>query len=477
MLKRFLLATTTLTLTSAAAAMAQDLGSVVDVVTDKANDLRGVTYAADGKIYVSGHKGDVETDTSTVVARFNADGTPDTAFGEDGFVEVDLAPGRVEQSLAIAELSGGDVVVQVNAVDEDGGQSVYLLRFDNTGAQKTGAGWGGDSGAVEVRFGWANDANDGFPGVEAPPTDTAWDLLVDATGGEEKLVVAGFGSAPDGTGRSDTDRYVTRLLAADGSIDPGFNGGAPFSYHSAQTFNDGGRRASVEADGAIISAGYTSLGETLKNHVILIRLDPDGTLDQNFGGFVEPASSGEAVGLTATPGVAIFNPFVADGGFAECYATAKLSDGTYVTNGYGAATAEGVASTHGFKTTEAPDVVSFRVNADGLDASWGQNGLQAIQSEGTGRPTAEDRGRNALTLPGDRTLHVGRYGGIPAAFVLDAEGKLDSSVSGDGIVELPHDGLDAQFFGARLSPDGKRVALTTNTNAGGARLVVLELQQ
>ena len=40
-----------------------------------------------------------------------------------------------------------------------------------------------------------------------------------------------------------------------------------------------------------------------------------------------------------------------------------------------------------------------------------------------------------------------------------------------------HDGLDAQFFGARLSPDGKRVALTTNTNAAGARLVVLELQQ
>lgn len=476
MLKRFLLATTTLTLASAAA-WAQDLSSVVDVVTDKANDLRGVTYAADGKIYVSGHKGDVETDTTTVVARFNADGTPDAAFGEDGFVEVEVAPGRVEQSLSIAELSGGDVVVQVNAVDEDGGQSVYLLRFDNAGAQKTGADWGGDSGALEVVFGWANEANDGFPGVDAPPTDTAWDLLVDATGAEEKLVVAGMGSAPDGTGRSDTDRYITRLLASDGSVDPGFNGGAPFSFHSAQDFNDGGRRAGVEADGSIMSAGYTSLGETLKNHVILIRLNPDGTLDQNFGGFIEPASSGEAVGLTATPGVAIFNPFVADGGFAECYAAAKLSDGSYVTNGYGAATAEGVASTHGFKTSEAQDVVTFRVSATGLDTSWGQGGLQAIQSEGTGRPTAEDRGRNALTLPGDRTLQVGRFGGIPAAFVLDAKGQLDASVSEDGIIELPNDSLNAQFFGAKLSPDGKHVALTTNTDAGGARLVVLELQE
>ena len=103
--------------------------------------------------------------------------------------------------------------------------------------------------------------------------------------------------------------------------------------------------------------------------------------------------------------------------------------------------------------------------------------MQAIQSEGTGRPTAEDRGRNALTLPGDRTLQVGRYGGIPAAFVLDAEGRLDATVSDDGIIELPYDGLDAQFFGAKLSPDGKHVALTTNTDAAGARLVVLELQE
>ena len=149
--------------------MAHDILPVVDVATEAANDLRGVTFAADGKIYVSGHKGDVETETATVVGRFNADGTPDAAFGEDGFVEVDLAPGRVEQSLAVAELSGGDVVAVVNAVDEDGGQSVYLLRFDSSGTRKTGADWGGDGGAVEVVFGWANADNDSFPGVEAPP--------------------------------------------------------------------------------------------------------------------------------------------------------------------------------------------------------------------------------------------------------------------------------------------------------------------
>jgi uncharacterized delta-60 repeat protein len=471
MLMRCLLATTALTL--AGAAVAQDIRPVADTATEAANDLRGVTFAADGRIYVSGHRGDVEKETVTVVGRFGADGAPDAAFGDGGFVEVDVAPGRVEQSLGVAELAGGDVVAAVNAADEDGGQSIYLLRFDSTGAARTD--WG-EGGAVEVVFGWDNDDNEAFPGVETPPQDTAWDLLVDNTGGEEKLVVAGFGAAPKDSGRTDSDRYVARLLAADGSPDPAFNGGVPFSYHTAQGFDDGGRRASVEPDGSIISAGYTSLGDTLRNHVVLIRLNPDGTLDQDFGGFVEPASSGEAVGLTPTPGVAVFNPFVADGGFTECYAAAKLSDGSYVTTGYGAATGEGVASSFGFKTTEAQDVVTFRVVGKGLDASWGKDGRQAIQSEGTGRPTAEDRGRMALTLPGDRVLEVGRFGGIPAAFVLDSSGRLDAGVSEDGILELPHEGIDAQFFGAKLSPDGKRVALTTNNHPSGARLVLLEIE-
>jgi uncharacterized delta-60 repeat protein len=268
---------------------------------------------------------------------------------------------------------------------------------------------------------------------------------------------------------------VARLLATDGSADPAFNGGKAFTYHSAGALNEGGRRVNVEPDGAILSAGYTALSETLKNHVILIRLNPDGTLDSNFGGFVTPESSAAAVGLTATPGVAVFNTFTADGGFAEAYGAAKLSDGTYVTTGYGAATAEGTASSLGFKTTEAPDIVSFKVTGKALDTSYGQNGQAAVQSEGLGLASAEDRGRIAVTLPGDRTLHAGRFGGVPAAVVLTSTGQLDTSVSGDGVLELPNDALNAQFFGAAVSPDGKHVALSTNNDKAGARVVILAL--
>lgn len=466
----------------ASTALAQDITSVADFTTTSANDFRGLAYSADGKIYVSGHIGNpsAETDPAShvVVGRLNADGTPDTTFGEDGFSEVDLPGGTIEQSLAVAPLANGDVVAAINATEEDGGVSIYLVRFDATGAQVTGDAWGGETGAVEVVFGWANANNDAFPGVENPPQDTAWDLQVDNSSGEEKLIVAGHGSAADGSGRFDADRYVTRLLAADGSVDASFNGGKPFTYHSAQTFNEGGRRVSVAGDGSIMSAGYTNLGDTLRNHIILIHLNADGSLDENFGGFVSPQSSADAVGLTATPGVAVFNPLVADGGFAEGYAAVQLSDGSWVTTGYGGATAEATASTLGFKTTEAPDLVSFRVAGKELSTDWGSNGAAVIQSEGlTGLTSAEERGRLLVGLPGDRTLHVGFFGGIPSAAVLDAKGQLDTSVSEDGVIALPSDTVSSQFFGAAVSPDGKHVALSTNNNAGGARVVVLELQE
>jgi len=464
----------------ATTALAQEITPAADFVTaDKANDFRGIAYGADGKIYVSGHLGDPSAETEphslVVVGRLNADGTPDTSFSDDGFAEVDLGEGLVEQSLAVAPLANGDVVAAINANEEDGGVSVYLVRFDSTGKQVTGS-WGGDTGALEVVFGWANANNDTFPGVENPPQDTAWDLKVDNSSGTEKLVVAGHGSAAEGSGRTDNDRYITRLLAADGSVDPDFNGGKPFTYHSAQALGDNGRRIQVEADGAILSAGYTNLGDTLRNHVILIRLNADGTLDQSFGGFVAPQSSVDAVGLAATPGVAVFNPLVADQGFAEAYGAAKLSDGSYVTTGYGGATGEGVPSTLGFKTTEGPDIVSFKVKGNTLDTSYGSNGNAVVQSEGMGLKSAEDRGRFAVALPGDRTLHAGRFGGVPAVVVLDASGKLDTSVSGDGILELPNDTVNAQFFGAALSPDGKQIALSTNNDKAGARVVILNLQ-
>lgn len=449
---------------------------VDDRVITQANDLRGLLYAADGKILVSGHVGSEAALRQTVVGRFNADGSPDTSFGDDGFVTVDVAPGRNEQSLAVTELSGGDIVAAVNAVDADGGQSIYLLRFAPDGSRRTLAdGWGDATGAVEVVFGWPNVNNAGFTGT-TPPSDTAWDLLVDRSGAGERLVVMGFGAAAPGTDRTDNDRYVTRLDAADGSMDTAFNGGEVFSYHTTGTLNDNSRRGLVESDGAMVSAGYTNLGEGLGNHVFLIRLTAAGELDTSFGGFILPESTAMDAGISEQPGIAIFNPFRVDGGFAEAYGAARQSNGDYVTTGYGLATALEGTSTLGYRTSEAPDVVPFRVSGMMFDTSWANGGTQAVQSEGQGQPTSEDRGRDMVILADGRTVHAGRYGGVPAIFVFTTAGQLDAGVDEDGIIELPNETTSAQFFNIALSPDGSRLAATTNNDAAGARLVILEAQ-
>ena len=62
----------------------------------------------------------------------------------------------------------------------------------------------------------------------------------------------------------------------------------------------------------------------------------------------------------ARAGVAVFNPFLADGGFAEVYGVTRLKDGGYVTTGYGQATATNGTSTLGHAPS---DRKSTRLNS------------------------------------------------------------------------------------------------------------------
>ena len=486
----------------------------------QANDLRGVTFAKNGKIYVSGHVGAATADRQTVIGRYNADGTLDTGFGTGGWVTTNVAVKDAanptstgdEQAPGIVELANGDVIVAVNAADGNGGAaigsstvrrpeglSVVLLRFTSTGAPVTTFG---TNGKAIVDFGWTTADDSDFPqpplnaegtalatGRTGYPRDTFWNIALDPTGGaNERIAVFGFGPsarATGGTQRFDNDRYVARVLATTGAADPTFNAGKPFIFATPGTFGDNARNGFVEADGKIMSAGYTNLGTGEGNHVILFRLTPAGTLDSTFTGF----STNPLV--PATPGVAVFNPFKVDGGFAECYGAARQSDGSYVTTGYGGATAvttPPTASTLGYQSTLMPDLVTFRVRNGALDLTWGEkaNGTQAIQSEGKNRATTEERGRATVALADDRVVEVGRYGGAPAVYVFDKNGKLDpradvgateaaGAAVGDGILELSNPTVSAQFFAAALASDGKRVAVTTNADDNGARLVVLNV--
>jgi uncharacterized delta-60 repeat protein len=471
--------------------------ALMDDVLIGVNDLRAITYASNGKIYASGFTDVNPLDRQIAIVRLNANGTLDDTFADEGIFVHNLVVGD-EQSLGIVELANGDLVVQANVSDGQGGapltdiaggastprphgQDVVLARFTVQGQLVESFG---DDGVALLNFGWlpSEDATFPVPTYDSSkvgnarfsgpgfPSDNAWDLQLDNSAGVEKLVVFGAGSAKKGSlsgtiPRYDSDRYILRVLASNGAPDSSFNGnGDPFTFNTLGAFADNARRGYVEADGSIVSAGYTNFGPGFENHIVVLRLDPDGTLDPEFG-FGIPAA-----------GATRFNPFIDDGGAAECYAVGQQSNGRYVSTGYGRATGAAQVSKYGYATSDDTDLVSFGFTATGIDPTFGIQGTVAIQSEEAALADTEDRGRDLVILADDRIVQVGRYGGFPAIFVLTPDGQLDTTVGEEGrILYDPIDEETSHFFKVALSPDGTRVVATTSNHPDGVLIAILQV--
>ena len=471
------------------------------------HDLRGLTYSASGKIWASGYVGQFTgypggVDRQVAVVRFNGDGTLDTTFDGDGIktfnlrtrqgIDDKISNDGDEYSMGLVELPSGDLVIQANVRDAGGkGRDVVLFKMTPYGQLiNFSAGPASTPPSASVRkidFGWTDVESLTYPGVETgtQPVDESWGIALspDAT----KVVVFGYGPAPAGaltTGdapvqRTDNDRYVVSVNVSNGVADAAFNGGKPFSFNSGGTNSDGGRRGNVEADGSIVSAGYTNIDGFNTIHVL--RLSATGVPDATF-------TQG------SIPGVFVSNPFFVDGGLAECYSVKRQSTGRYITTGYGRATKANTVSTFvpPYLTTDNVDMVSFgfKQTAEGgkLDTTYGVAGTLAVQSEALNMGGTEDRGRDLVVLPGDRLVFAGRLGTAPALFVTTADGELDATEGGEGAgpgggdtipgayLYAPLSGTTSHFFAVSLSPDKKRVAATTSGHADGAILAILDVQ-
>lgn len=397
----------------------------------------GLTFGTDGALYASGAIDDGGV-RKLAVWRI-VDGELDATFGTDGVVSLDM--GGAVSSFDIVEIEAGKFVVQAVS----GGQ-VWLVPLAKDGG---GAFTFGEP--VKVALGWADGNLVGWDIAGPPPAYNSWGIGLDTSGAKKKIVVFAAGAPPkaaSGTQRTDNDRWIARVLADTLEADPDFNGGEAFSVDAdGAGLPDNARRGLVLPDGSIISSGYTNFGASAGNHVVVLRLKADGTPDPAFG-----------FG-TATPlaGQAKFNPYLSVAGFSEAYAVGQQSSGRLVTTGYGTSNADA--------PSVAVDLVSFGVKADGLDTSFGTLGAFAWQSEtdkmaGVGNAPYSDRGRDLVVLHDDRTVHVGNYDDHAAIFVLDKDGTPDMTAGKGGRFDYAHAGA---FFKVALSPDGKRLAATTQS--------------
>jgi uncharacterized delta-60 repeat protein len=218
---------------------------------------------ADGKIVFCFELGGTgPSGNDFMIARFNADGSPDTTFDFDGTVVIDF-DARNDACNAIAVQPNGKIVAigpSSDTVANNNDFAIARVNVDGTLDSTFGAG----TGKTLVSFDLGGN-NDDTPGAVTLQPDG-------------KIVVAGWASGATGY-----DMAVVRLLQ-DGSRDTTFNstGRATIPFDFAGTGDvDQSDAVMVDDAGRIIVGGIAET-QLSSYGFALARLLPNGTLDNNF---------------------------------------------------------------------------------------------------------------------------------------------------------------------------------------------------
>jgi uncharacterized delta-60 repeat protein len=413
--------TSTATPTGLDAGFGQNGVLALPLSPDGHDRLLAVANGPDGSLYAAGWSAP-GGDNAMVLAKIQADGQLDQAFGQGGRAVVNVAVGgkAVEVARAVAVAPDGKILISgpvekdpkaTGAAAKD--TNIAVLRFDAMGKADASFGKGG-AAVIDIGPGKAVG--------ESYVADNSWGMAA-LSGG--RVVVFGSTAATD---RNDADYAIVGLTAA-GALDPAF-GSKGVTTVDVNQATDNARGVAVQPDGKLVFAGYSRNSEGVINPVV-IRTTSDGKLDPGFG----------------KDGVATDS--IIPGGIAEAYGVALQGD-KFVLAGYG----------RGASAEEKVDLVSMRFNADGSwDKSYGTDGLTRIDIAGDA-----DRGRNVTVLPDGRILVVGS--GSPEAgksdamvVLLDKDGKPAAGFGTQGRVLSDLGGPGDAWFGVTLAGDGRSVTV------------------
>jgi uncharacterized delta-60 repeat protein len=212
-----------------------------------------VAIQADGSIDVAGFSGPGKGGSgndSITLARFQSNGTLDSAFGTGGAVVMQIA-GRSSQATSLALEGDGKIVVAGNLAN-----GIYfdigLARFNSDGTLDTTFGNSGTVDSTFVSFGITQYA-------------FAYGVAIQADG---KIDIAGgvsFGFS------------VLRYTAA-GVLDPTFGSGGVSTLGSGQA-----NALAIQPDGKILAGGGSGSSSDTNTDFTLDRFNADGTPDASFG--------------------------------------------------------------------------------------------------------------------------------------------------------------------------------------------------
>jgi uncharacterized delta-60 repeat protein len=340
-------------------------------------------------------------------------GPLDPTFGSGGIVTT--AIGTSADAYAVALQPDGKVLAGGTSSTPSGRSTIdhfTLARYTTGGALDTTFGSGGK--AVTSWGKGGNTSADAYAMAVYPNSGTVND---------GKIVLAGFAGTKTG------DQFALARYNPNGSLDTSFGSGGTVStvIGARQSQVDG---VAIQPDGKILVVGEESdsTGVTLNPlHLAVARYNPNGTLDTTFG------SNG-----------AVFSPI---GTWqSEGRAVALQADGKIVVAGY-------------FYLNQQTQFAVFRYTPNGtLDTTFGgSTGYAAFTADPRGSATF---GAYSVVIQADGKIVAGgsvraSYGQSWQLTRFNADGSLDSTFGGTGLVEQPVWGYAAAVA---LQQNGKIVA-------------------
>lgn len=238
-------------------------GSAGKVVTQLISGYRmsglGVAVQPDGKILLAGRCQPTAGGSNLPChVRLLANGQLDGSYGNAGSIVASIASNGFGETTGIAVQTDGKIVVAGHCFDT--GHYFCVWRYSASGVADASYGTGG-AGRVAIA-----PNNFAVRGLALTP--------------DNQTIVYGYCDYASGAANICLVRFT-----ASGVRDTAYVGGsgAPtLPHHTSGSAYEGPRSAVLQADGAIVMAGYCVLGSTLR--VCATRVTTTGTLDTSFAG-------------------------------------------------------------------------------------------------------------------------------------------------------------------------------------------------
>ncbi|TQV89522.1 Calx-beta domain-containing protein [Aliikangiella coralliicola] len=458
----------------------QDFGSSGIVLTNvQAADsgsqrVYNIIQLASGKLLAVGRSfGEQESDENGhnfALVRYNADGSLDTTFGDNGLVTTSV--GDYDLIRKVYELDDGKLLV--GGYTQSGDRDFAVARYLSNGELDTSFG---DNGIVITDFGYNEEdyvagmvmQSDGKPVLVAESydgtsyfvalarynTDGSLDTSFDGDGLLRLGAIGGEGDHPEAiiqqsdgkllitgsaTNALNDDLFVVRLNQ-DGSMDTSFEGDGIFAIE-IEDGDDRGRELLEQADGKIIVAGYHHDNSKRNGH--LIRLNADGSLDTTFD----------------SDGIASFNLADFNDRF---YSVVQQADGKLIAVGSGQS------------SDDIDQFLLVRFNEDGsLDTSFDSDGIVTTQF-----PDVEESKSRTIIQQADGKFVAAGYTvhndqGDFALARFNSDGSLDTSFGNDGLVTHYDEAGTADLLKALIKQsDGKLVVAGSSDDGHDNELIAV----